>query len=171
MLEGAVATPRPPFDAWPPAQAFDPCFGFGWYTDPATLVFQTVIDHGTVACVEAVQSWIDAALAHRAREVKQSQGLLLFYDVRSLASFDAGAMRLHLSRMQARPRDYLRASVLIIERPPPMLHVALQTANLVATRVANAKTELTSDVNAALRAHAVRPPRPGQAFPLAARRA
>ena len=165
MPGGAVATPRAPFDAWPPAQAFDARFGYAWWTDPATLVFQAAIDHGTVPCVEAVQGWIDSALAARAREIKQSRGLLLFYDVRALASFESNAMRLHLARMQARPRDYLRASVVIIERPPPMLHMALHTANLVASRVANAKVELTSDVDAALRTYGVRPPGPGQTFP------
>ncbi|HEU4406827.1 MAG TPA: hypothetical protein VFS43_16285 [Polyangiaceae bacterium] len=166
MPEEAIVAPRAPFDAWP-AQAFDHRFGFGWWADPATCVFQTSIEHGTVASVEVVQGWVDAALAVRRAEIAQSGGLFLLYDVRSLRHFDADAMRLHLARMQARPRTYLRASVIVVEKPSALLQVALHTANLVAARVANAKVELTSDLAAVLRDHAVRPPGPALTFPAA----
>jgi hypothetical protein len=167
MPEEAAAAPRAPFDAWP-AQAFDDRFGFGWWADPATLVFQTAIDHGTVASVEVVQGWIDASLAARAADVAQAGGLFLLYDLRSLRHYDADAMRLQLARMQARPKTYLRASVIVIERPSALLRLALRTANLLASRIANAKIELTGDLAAALRTYALRPPAPGQAFPAAA---
>jgi hypothetical protein len=167
MTRKAVGLPRAPFDGWP-EQAFDQRFGFGWWTDPATCVFQTTIEHGTAASVEVVQGWVDAALATHPVEFAQHRGLFLLYDIRSLRHFDADAMRLHLARMQARPSGYLRASVVVVEKPSALLQVALRTANLVSVRVANAKIELTGDPDATLRDYVVRAPRPSLTFPVAA---
>ena len=156
-------SPCAPLDSWP-VQAFDPRFGFAWWSDPATLVCQAVVERATAENAELVQSWIDLALRHRADDVAAAGGLFIFHDWRSVRSYDIEARKAYLARMRARPRDYLRHSVTVISASP-LLRMAVETGNLVASMVAGRRVEIAHDAVAVMREHAIRPPALGTRFP------
>ncbi|WP_157068904.1 hypothetical protein [Sandaracinus amylolyticus] len=157
-------TPRAPLDSWP-VQAFDARFGLGWWTDPAVLVFQATVEQATAENAELVQSWIDLALRHRKEEIAEAGGLFIFHDWRSVRAYDTEARKAYLARMRARPRDYLRHSVTVISAASPLLRMAVETGNLVASMVAGRKVEIAHDPVAVMREHEIRPPAIGTRFP------
>lgn len=159
--------PRAPFETWP-VQAVDERFGFGWWTAPAILVCQATVERATAENAAVVQSWIDAALEERAREVREAGGLFIFHDWRSVRSYDSSARKTYLARMRARPRDYLRHSVTVVAANP-MLRMAVETGNLVASMVTGRKVELAHDPAAVIAAHDIRSPPSGARFPGAPR--
>lgn len=156
-------TPRPPFDRWP-VQAYEPAFGFGWYARPAAIVTHATIESGTLEAAKVVQGWIDAVLRERDAEIKAAGGLFVFHDWMAVGSYTSEGRKYYLERMRARPRDYLRHSVTCV-RPNPFFRMAVEAGNLVAALTARAKVELASDPAAALAAHGIERPRPGERFP------
>ena len=154
--------PRAPFDRWP-VQAFDPSFGFCWYTQPATFVTQLAIGHGTLASARFIQDHIDLVLEHRAEEVTSAGGLLVIHDWRAASGYDAEARREFMERLRLRPRSYLRHAVTCMS-VTPMLRMVVEAGNLVLTLVTGAKGEIAHDPVAVLARHRVEAPR-HQRFP------
>ena len=160
---GSGPSPRVPVDRWP-VQVFDPAFGFVWYTRPATYVTQLAVPHIDVASVRVVQDHIDLILLHRAAELAEHGGLLVIHDWRVATGYDAEARREFIARLRTRPRSYMRGSVTCAALSP-ILRMAVQAGNLVATLVTGAKSEVASDPAPALRAHRVEAPPVGARFP------
>ncbi len=155
--------PRPPFEAWP-LQAYDGAFGLAWYAHPAVFVSQAHIESGSLRAAELVQGWIDDVLRVKGEEIRAAGGLFVFHDWRGVSGYTSEARRFYLSRMRARPRDYLRHSVTCI-RPHPLFRMAVEAGNLVAALTARAKVELADDPALVMVQHGIRPPAPGERFP------
>lgn len=149
--------PRAPFDRWP-VQAFDPAFGYCWYTQPATFVTQLCIEHGTLASARFIQDHIDLVLEHRSEEVASAGGLLIIHDWRAATGYEAEARREFLDRLRARPRSYLRHAVTCMSLAP-MLRMVVEAGNLVLTLVTGAKGEIARDPSPILAKHRVEAPR------------
>jgi hypothetical protein len=66
--------------------------------------------------------------------------------------------------MQSRPKGYLRGSVVCVAKAGPLLRMAVQAANLVASVSHGVKVELTRDLQGALQKYsaAPQPSRPSQ---------
>lgn len=149
--------PRAPFDRWP-LQAFDPSFGFAWYTQPATFVTQLAVERGTLASARFIQDHIDLVLEHRAEEVASAGGLLIVHDWRIARGYELEARREFMERLRARPRSYLRRAVTCIN-VSPMLRMVVEAGNLVVTLVTGAKGEIADDPAPVLLRHRVEVPR------------
>jgi hypothetical protein len=152
-----MAAPRPPFDRWP-VQAYDPSFGFAWYTQPATFVTQLTVEHGTLACARFIQDHIDLVLEHRSEDVASAGGLLIVHDWRAAASYDLEARREFIERMRARPRSYSRHAVTCMAFSP-MLRMVVEAGNLVLTLVTGTKGEIASDPASVIAKHRIETPR------------
>lgn len=152
-----------PFDRWP-VQAFEPAFGFLWYTRPAVLVTQATVPHITLAAVRVVQDHIDLALSHRKTENAEQAGLLIVHDWRMVTGYDRDARVEFFARMRGRPRSYMRHAVTCVALSP-ILRMAVEAGNLVATLVSGAKSEVGSDPAPVLREHKVEAPPAGARFP------
>jgi hypothetical protein len=150
-------SPRPaaPFDRWP-VQLFDPAYGFVWWATPAAVVSQSIVPRGTRAAAEWIQSCIDAALEARAAEIRDAGGVFIFHDWRATSGYDSDARKHYLSRMRARPRDYLRHSVVAVDASP-LFRMAVEAGNLVAAMTARAKVEIVKDPAPALMTNAFQP--------------
>lgn len=155
--------PRAPFDDWP-IQEHDPRFGFAWYAEPAVFVSSATIERAPMETAELVQGWIDDVLREREGEVRAAGGLFVFHDWRSLRGYDSEARKRYLDRMRARPKDYLRHSVTCVSANP-ILRMAVETGNMIASMVARAKVELATDPGAVMVKHGIRKPAPGSTFP------
>lgn len=160
---GGRPVPRVPFDRWP-VQVYDPAFGFVWYTQPATLVTQMSIVHGTLASARVIQDHIDLVLAHRAAEIAAEGGLFLLHDWRAATGYDSDARQQFMERLRARPRDYMRGAVTCVVMTP-LVGMAAQAGSLVATMVTGKKTEIAADPAPILRTWNVQAPQPGAPFP------
>lgn len=160
---GGAPAARVPFDLWP-VQRFDPVFGFVWYTAPAALISQTTVPHITLAAVRTLQDHIDRAIEHRRVENAQAGGLLIIHDWRIVKGYDQDARREFFARMRGRPRAYMRHAVTCVSLSP-ILRMAVEAGNLVATLVSGAKSEVASDPAPVLRQWGVVPPAPGARFP------
>ena len=160
---GGAPSPRVPFDRWP-VQAFEPAFGFLWYTSPAVLVSQAAVPHIPLAAVRVVQDHIDLALAHRATDNAAHGGLLILHDWRMVTGYDRDARLEFFARMRGRPRSYMRHAITCVALSP-ILRMAVEAGNLAATLVSGAKSEVGSDPAPILREHKVAAPLVGARFP------
>lgn len=149
-------SPRAPFERWP-VQAYDPAFGFAWYTQPATFVTQLTVERGTVACARFIQDHIDLVLAHRSEDVTSAGGLLIVHDWRVASAYDLEARREFLDRMRDRPRGYSRHAVTCMSLAP-VLRMVVEAGNLVLTMVTGAKGEVADDPTPVLAKHRVDAP-------------
>jgi hypothetical protein len=148
---------RPPFDRWPDGH-FDPSYGYAWYCGQGLIVSHLTTQHGTEAAATAYHDFEEAVLRDHAPELARHGGLFVIHDWRSMQTYDPGARRVWQDRMQARPKGYLRGSIVCVSKAGPLLRMAVQAANLVASLAHGAKVELSTDIYAALRDHAVVPP-------------
>lgn len=166
MSTGAEAGERrhPPFDRWP-AGHFDPRYGFAWYCGQGLIVSHLTIGHATEASATTYHDFEEYILRTQAREIADNRGLFVIHDWRKLQTYDPGARRVWQDRMQSRPKGYLRGSIVCVLKAGPLLRMAVQAANLVASLAHGAKVELSTDVEGALRTHKVLPPTAPQAVP------
>lgn len=153
---------RPPFDLWP-ASFFDPRYGFAWFCGAGTIVTQLTVQHATAAGATAYQNYEDSILRTEARDLVSSGGLFVIHDWRCLETHDSEARYVWQTRIKARPRGYLRGSIVCVSEVNPLLRMALQAATLVASITQGAKVDVTNDIHAALREHGV--VRPGSVRP------
>lgn len=155
---------HPPFDGWP-AGHFDPQYGFAWYCGRGLIASHLTIQHATEASATAYHDFEEYVLRTHAREITDNGGLFVVHDWRNLRTYDPGARRVWQERMQARPKGYLRGSIVCVSKAGPLLRMAVQAANLVASLAHGAQVELCTDIHAALRDHGVVPPTTPQAMP------
>jgi hypothetical protein len=147
---------RPPFDHWP-AQHVDPQYGYAWSCGQGLIVSHTTVTHGTTASAHSYHDYESRILREHAAEVAEHGGIFVIHDWRSLVTYEADARRVWQERMQARRKGYLRGSVVCLLRANPLLRMAVQAANLVASLTQNAKVELTTNIEAALAEHDAHP--------------
>jgi hypothetical protein len=155
---------QPPFDRWP-AGHFDPHYGFAWYCGRGLIVSHLTIRHATEAAATAYHDFEEHVLRTQAREIAENNGLFVIHDWRLLHTYDPSARRVWQERMQGRAKGYLRGSIVCVSKAGPLLRMAVQAANLVASLAHGAKVELSTDLYAALRAHDVVPPTTPQLVP------
>ncbi|MCA9579046.1 MAG: hypothetical protein KC668_26640 [Myxococcales bacterium] len=147
-MSASAPRPQPPFDRWP-VHVFDPDYGFVWWAGPAAVVSQSIIPRGTIVAAEKLQSCIDAALTQRADEIAAQGGVFIFHDWRVTTGYESDARKHYLSRMRARPANYLRHSVVAVEAHP-LFKMAVEAGNLVAALTARARVEIVRDPRATL---------------------
>ena len=153
--------PLSPFHSWP-VQHVDPRYGYVWYLGEGLIVSHITVAHGTEAAAHAYHDFENAVLHDRAAELAVYGGIFVIHDWRTMETYEAGARRVWQERMRGHPKGYLRGSVVCLVRASALLKMAVQAANLVASVSHAAKVELSTDIDAALRAHGprtlVRPP-------------
>jgi hypothetical protein len=152
---------RAPFDLWP-VQFFDPIYGFAWYCGDGVIVSHVTVQHGTEAAAHAYHDYEETILREKASEVQAANGIFVLHDWRSLQSYDGEGRRAWQRHMKARRKGYLRGSVVCLVKASPLLKMAVQAANVVASVAHGAKVELADDVEACLRAHGISPPSVGR---------
>lgn len=89
-------------------------------------------------------------LQDHAAEVAEHGGIFVIHDWRTLITYEAEARRVWQDRMRERPKGYLRGSIVCLLKAGPLLRMAVQAANVVASVTHQAKVELTTDIHAAL---------------------
>ena len=149
---------KPPFDKWP-IHHVDPRYGYAWYLGRGLIVSHIAVTHGTEAAAHAHHDFESAVLREYADEVAEHGGIFVIHDWRLMLTYDSGARRVWQERMQARERGYLRGSVVCLVKAVPLLKMAVQAANLVASVTQGAKVELTTNIDAALIEHDAVPER------------
>ncbi len=158
MLEAlSMLRPKPPFHLWP-VQHYDPRYGYAWYCGDGLIVSHIVLARGTEAAAHAYHDFESTVLRDRAADVAANGGIYVVHDWRAMETYESGARRVWQERMVARPKGYLRGSVVCLVRASSLLRMAVQAANVVASLSHNAKVELSTDIEAALHAHGARPP-------------
>lgn len=146
-----------PFDSWK-IQHVDRHYGYAWYCGRALVVSHVAVKHGTVEAANAYHDFEERMLEVHADEVRAHGGLFVIHDWRMMESNDPEARRVWQARMSQRPKGYLRGSAVCLARATPLLRMAVQAANLVASVTQGAKVELVRDVERVLRAHGATPP-------------
>jgi hypothetical protein len=156
--------PLPPLQGWP-IQQYDEAFGFLWYCGGATLVSQALAEHGTIEAAHAYHDRADAVIASCAGDLDRCGGLYVIHDLRRLRTYDAGARKVWQERMRRRGRGYLRGSTVVVLEASPLLKMAVQGINMMASLSLGSRIELSTDLATVLRKHRVVPPEPGVPFP------
>lgn len=146
----------PPFERWP-VQHFDPRYGYAWYCGGGVVVSHITIPCGTAAAAHAYHDYEGSVLALHGEEITRAGGLFVIHDWRAMTTYEAQSRQAWQERMRSRPKGYLKGSIVCVTRATPLLRMAVQAANLVASVVHGAKVELGSDVESVLRAHRVSP--------------
>lgn len=95
-----------------------------------------------------------------AADVAERGGIFVIHDWRTMVTYEAEARRVWQDRMQTRPKGYLRGSVVCVLKAAPLLRMAVQAANVVASVTHQAKVSLTTDLQAALAEHEAHPEPP-----------
>lgn len=149
---------RPPFDKWP-IHHMDARYGYAWYLGRGLIVSQLAVTHGTEAAAHAHHDFESAVLREYADEVAENGGIFVIHDWRVMLTYDSSARRVWQERMQVRHKGYLRGAVVCLAKAAPLLKMAVQAANLVASVTHGAKVELTTDIDAALAEHDAGPER------------
>lgn len=152
-----VLNRQPPFDRWP-VQHVDPNYGYVWYCGRGLVVSHVAVTRGTVEAANAYHDHEEHILKVHAAEVKENGGLFVIHDWRAMETNDAEARRVWQARMAGRHKGYLRGSIVCLVKANPLLRMAVQAANLVASVSQGAKVELTRDIERALREHGATPP-------------
>jgi hypothetical protein len=148
---------RPPFDEWP-VHHVDPNYGYVWYCGGGLVISQVTVSHATREAAAAYHRFEEGVLRDHADEFTAAGGLFAIHDWRTIKSYDAEARAVWQERMRARPRGYLRGSVVCVDRANAFLKMAVQAANLVASLTHGAKVELTTELAPVLEQHGVTAP-------------
>lgn len=151
--------PRSPMDRWP-VQVADPRFGYAWYCGEGVVVSQAVLTHGTEEAAHAYHDVVDAALAAAPAEFEAAGGLYVIHDFRLVRKYDAGARTAWQERMRRRGRGYLRGSTVVVHQASPLLKMAVQAINLMASLSLGSRIELASDPSVVLAELGVTGPAP-----------
>ena len=149
----------PPFDHWP-AQHVDPHYGYAWYCGKALIVSHITVTRGTVAAAHAYHDFESRILHEHARDVEAQGGIFVIHDWRAMVTYETDARRVWQERMQARRKGYLRGSIVCLLKANPLLRMAVQAANLVASVTHNVKVELATDIDAILAEYDAHPEPP-----------
>jgi hypothetical protein len=145
---------RPPFDRWT-IQHQDDRYGYAWYCGNALIVSHITREHGSVAAARAYHDYEERMLREHADDCERCGGLFVIHDWRAMETYDADARRVWQERMRARPKGYLRGSVVCVASAGALLRMAVQAVNLVASVVHGAQVELATDLEGTLEKHAV----------------
>jgi hypothetical protein len=156
--------PLPPLQGWP-VQRYDERFGFTWYCGEGIMVSQVLVPHGTEVAAHAYHDLADAVVARCRDDLERCGGLYVIHDLRQLRTYDASARRVWQERMRRRGRGYLRGSTVVVLEASPLLKMAVQGINLMASLSLGSSIELSTDLSAVLRAQRVAPPPEGTPFP------
>jgi hypothetical protein len=146
--------PVSPFETWP-VQARISGYGFAWYCGRGIIVSQASSTHGSVEVVRNYHRFEEQVLRERAAELARHGGLFVIHDWREVRTYDADARRVWQERMREREKGYLRGSVVCVASAGALLKMAVQAANLVTSVVHGVSVELSVDLPAVLRKHAL----------------
>lgn len=162
---GPVGMPAPqaPFTGWP-IQWVEPGLGYAWYVEPATLVVQAFVTHGTADAAGRYMDVIDRLIEAKLDDLCAAGGLTILLDWHLMQTYEPDARRLILERMKRRPKGYLRRTVACLPSTP-LLKMAVQGVNLVAAFMGGASVELCDDAREAIEKHHINPPPPDASFP------
>jgi hypothetical protein len=149
--------PRAPFERWP-VQHRDPHYGYAWYCGNGIVVSHITATHGTVEAAHHYHDYEESVLRDHAADLKRVGGLFVIHDWRAMQTYDGEARRVWQERMRGREKGYLRGSVVCVARAGPLLRMAVQAANVVASVVHGAEVKLSDDLNATLKAYDVTAP-------------
>lgn len=138
--------PRAPFADWQDHH-YDPHFGRAWWCNNAVIVAQMDVTHGTTEAASAYHRFEVAMLTRHADEVRESGGLYVLHDWRLISGYDTAARTYWQAQMRSRPKGYLRGSGVCIAKVAPLLKMAVQGANLVATLTRSGAVEVTDDIH------------------------
>lgn len=152
-------TRQPPFDRWP-VQHWDPAYGFAWYCGRGLIVSHITVTHGTARASNAYHDFEGRLLEEHDAEIVQHGGIFVIHDWRALVTYDTEARRVWQDRMQSRRKAYLRGSVVCLVKAAPLLRMAVQAANVVASVTHQAKVELATNIDAVLAEHDAHPEPP-----------
>lgn len=141
-----VKAPEPvePFATWP-VQYVEPSVGYYWYFEPATLICQSYVPHGTFEIIERHNDVVDRVLARHRKSIEAAGGLFMLFDWRSVRGYDQDARARQRERMQARGKTYARRTVVVIHPANRLLSMAVSAANLFATMFLKSGIELLTD--------------------------
>jgi hypothetical protein len=142
---------RPPFDRWT-VQHQDDRYGYAWYCGDGLIVSHITTAYGTIAAARAYHEYEERILRDYAEDCTRCGGLFVVHDWRAMETYDADARRFWQSRIQERPKGYLRGSVVCVASAGALLRMAVQAANLVASVVHGVQVELSTDLEATLSA-------------------
>jgi hypothetical protein len=148
---------QPPFDRWP-VQHVDPHYGYAWYCGRGLIVSHIMVTHGTVAAAHAYHDFEGRIMEEQADEIAEAGGIYVVHDWRTMVTYDGESRRVWQSRMQLHKKGYLRGSTVVLLKAMPLLRMAVQAVNLVASMTNNGKVEIMTDIDAALAAHEAEPP-------------
>lgn len=145
---------QPPFDRWK-VQHRDDRYGYAWYCGKAIIVSHITATHGSRAAAISYHEYEERMLTEHADDFARYGGLFVIHDWRAMVTYDAEARKVWQERIRARPKGYLRGSVVCVASAGALLRMAVQAANLVASVTHAARVELTTDIEASLREHGI----------------
>ena len=155
--------PQPPFDKWS-VQLHDLRFGYAWYVEPGVFVSQLDIESGGEQTACGIHDAIDRVLLARAPRLREVGGLFIVHDFRAMKTYTSRGRLVFLERMRARTRGYSRGAA-VITGANPMLHMAVQTGNLVYSQLFGARVRIVDDPAVLLHELGVQSPSPHSVFP------
>jgi hypothetical protein len=121
--------PAEPFATWP-VQYVEPSVGYYWYFEPATLICQSYVPHGTFEIIERHNDVVDRVLARHRKSIEAAGGLFMLFDWRSVRGYDQDARARQRERMQARGKTYARRTVVVIHPANRLLSMAVSAHGL-----------------------------------------
>jgi hypothetical protein len=117
--------------------------------------------HGTAEAAHHYHDYEESVLRDHAGDVRRAGGLFVIHDWRAMETYDGEARRVWQARMRAREKGYLRGSVVCVASAGPLLRMAVQAANLVASVVHGAEVKLSDDLVTTLTSHNIKTPGAG----------
>lgn len=141
---------RPPFEHWP-IEFYDPRFGYAWYCGEGRIVAHVTSTHGTAAAAHVYHDYESRVLEEHADDVRRHDGIFVIHDWRAMKTYDAAGRHAWQARMRAKPKGYLRGSVVCLVKATPLLKMAVQAVNLYASVTHGAKVEISVNLHAVLR--------------------
>lgn len=146
-----------PFNTWPRADFQSAEYGRAWYCENGIIVSWAENAWGTESGVGHYLDWESDLIDRKARALDEAGGLYVIHDWRIVTGYESGARTRWQHQMKQRPKGYLRGSTVVVARKAPLLRMAVQAANLVASITQLGKVELDTDLTGVLRSLRVTP--------------
>jgi hypothetical protein len=154
--------PRPPLGDWPIQGQIS--FGFIWYTAPAAIVTQVLIDRATLAHAIELTDTIDRIIAARSDDIAALGGALIVHDWKAMRSYDPQGRNHIFSRTRARPPGEVRA-VIVSLTLTPLVRMSLEAGNALLRATTGRIVEVVPSIAPVLTRYSVRRPAPGSRLP------
>jgi hypothetical protein len=145
--------PKSPFDDWPVPDFYAPDYGFAWMCEGGLVVSHAEATWGHEAGVAGYLEFEDRVLERYRTEIAAAGGLYVIHDWRAVTGYDSGARMHWQEQLRKRPKGYLRGSTVCVTKVAPLLKMAVQAANLVASLTQSARVDLATDLDQVLAQH------------------